>query len=172
MSLRSKAVALTLACGMSLGSTCLAHIVTDPREAPAGGYFRTAFRVTHGCHGSPTVAVTVRIPDGVLSVKPQPKPGWTIELHKRPVEPAIAGPHGHHVHETVSEVTWRGNLPDAYFDDFGLSMRLPDQPGTTIYFPVVQVCENGQLDWTVVPSPGQHHTDAPNPAPSIHLRSR
>lgn len=172
MSLRSGAVALAIACGVPLGSACLAHVVTDPSEAAPGGYFRTAFRVTHGCHGSPTIAVTVRIPDGVVSVKPQPKPGWTIELRKRPVDPPIKGPHGHAITEAVSEVTWRGNLPDAYFDDFILSMRLPDQPGATLHFPVMQACEDGHIDWNAVPPPGQQHSNAPDPAPAIRLRAR
>jgi uncharacterized protein YcnI len=173
MFLHSKAVALAIIFGLPLAGTCLAHVVPDPREAAPGKYFRTAFRVTHGCQGSATVAVSIRIPDGVMSVKPQPKPGWTIELQTRPVEPPVHGPHGHHIHEAVSEVTWRGgNLPDAYFDEFVLSMRMPDQPGTTLYFPVVQTCEKGKLEWTAVPAPGQQDSDAPDPAPSITLRSR
>jgi periplasmic copper chaperone A len=46
-----------------------AHVVAEPNKGPAGGYFRTFFRVTHGCHGSPTIAVRITIPDGVQSVK-------------------------------------------------------------------------------------------------------
>ena len=170
---RLRAAALAAAAfGVPFGSAALAHVVTDPGEASPGSYFRTAFRVTHGCHGSPTIAVTVRVPEGVLSVKPQPKPGWTIELRTRPVDPPIKGPHGHDVRETVSEVTWRGGLlPDAHFDEFALSMRLPDQPGATLYFPVVQTCEHGVNNWTTIPAPGQKRSDVPEPAPSVRLRA-
>ena len=58
---RATVVAVAVA-GLALVPTlALAHIVADPAEAPAGSSVRTAFRVTHGCKGSPTVAVTIRI---------------------------------------------------------------------------------------------------------------
>jgi len=172
MSFGLRAAALAVACGVPLAGAAFAHVVADPSEASPGSYFRTSLRVTHGCHGSPTIAVTVRVPEGVLSVKPQPKPGWTIELRTRPVDPPIKGQHGHDIRQTVSEVTWRGGpLPDAYFDEFALSMRLPDQPGATLYFPVVQVCESGSNNWVTIPAPGQKRSDIPEPAPFVRLRA-
>lgn len=172
MSIRLRAAALAFAGSMPAFAPALAHVVADPNEASPGRYFRTAFRVTHGCHGSPTIAVTVQVPADVLSVRPQPKPGWTIELRTRPVDPPIKGQHGHLIHETVSEVTWRGGpLPDAHFDEFALSMRLPDQPGATLYFPVVQTCEHGVNSWTTIPAPGQARSDITEPAPFVRLRA-
>lgn len=148
-----------------------AHTVADPNEGTAGGYFRTAFRVTHGCKGSTTTAVTIRIPEGVLSAKPMPKPGWTIEIKTRPLDPPVDSGHGFKIREAVTEVTWTGGrLDNAHFDEFALSMRLPGKPGETLYFPVIQTCEKGSANWTGIPAAGQKWSDLPEPAPFVTLK--
>lgn len=150
-----------------------AHVVAHPDEGVAGGYFRAAFAVTHGCKGSPTVAVTIRIPAGVLSAKPQPKPGWTIDIVTRPVDPPVDTGHGFVIRQTAAEVTWRGGpLANAHFDDFTLSMRLPATPGETLYFPVIQTCATGSNDWVEIPAAGQRWHDLHEPAPFVRLRPR
>lgn len=73
--LRATAVAFA---GLALmPALARAHSTADPGEGTAGGYLRTAFRVTHGCKGSPTTAATIRIPEGV-----------TIEIETRRAESA------------------------------------------------------------------------------------
>lgn len=57
-----------------------AHATLETQQAPAGSYYKAVLRTPHGCDGSPTIAVKIRIPDGVTSVKPQPKPGWEVEI--------------------------------------------------------------------------------------------
>ena len=47
-----------------------------------GSYYKAVFAVPHGCAGSPTVKLRVQIPEGVIGIKPMPKPGWTIEMVK------------------------------------------------------------------------------------------
>ena len=44
-----------------------AHVVISPAMAPAGGYYFGELRVSHGCDGSPTVALRVEIPAGVVA---------------------------------------------------------------------------------------------------------
>jgi len=156
-------------------ATALAHMVVDPPEGPAGGYLKAAFRVTHGCQGTPTVSLTIRIPEGVMGAKPQAKPGWTIEIKTRPVDPPIDLGHGFLLRQTASEITWRGSLANAHFDDFAVTMRTPNKPGTTLYFPTIQTCEKGSYEWIEVPpadhKPGEHfHPNAP--APALKLRAR
>jgi uncharacterized protein YcnI len=151
-------------------TTALAHVTANPDEAPADSYFRTALRVGHGCSGSATTAVRVKIPQGVLSVHPQPKPGWKIEIKRRKLDQPVDVGHGRTIIETVDEIVWRGNLPDAYFDEFGLSMKLPAQPNTTLYLPVVQECERGVERWIEVPAGGKPWGDYASPAPFIRLR--
>ena len=33
----------------------------------------------HGCEGAATTRVRIHIPEGVIAVKPMPKPGWQLE---------------------------------------------------------------------------------------------
>jgi uncharacterized protein YcnI len=147
-----------------------AHVTANPNEAPADSYFRTAFRVGHGCTGSATTAVRVKIPDGVFSAKPQAKPGWTIEIRMRKLDKPVEVGHGRTVTEAVDEIAWRGGpLPDTHFDEFGLSLKLPAAAGRTLYFPIVQECEQGVHRWIEIPAAGQKWNDLREPAPFIRL---
>ncbi len=49
--------------------------VTLERAETAPGAYKAVLRVPHGCGREPTTGITVTIPEGVHSVKPQPKPG-------------------------------------------------------------------------------------------------
>jgi len=135
-----------------------AHVTLERTEAPAGRYHKAVLQVTHGCKGSPTVALRVRLPEGVTSVKPQPKPGWTIRVTRTPEAPDGSP-------ATVSEVAWSGGpLADEHFDEFRLMMKLPDRPGATLYLPVVQECAQGLQQWTHVPEAGRSAGQADAPA--------
>ena len=83
------------------------------------------FRVPHGCGNSPTLKVRVRIPDGVVAVKPMPKAGWQIEPVKGNYDKAYSMYHNS-VTEGVKELCWTGRLPDEYYDEFVASMYLTD----------------------------------------------
>lgn len=161
--------AAALACAAA--SSAQAHIVIDPREAPAGSYFKGTFRVSHGCMGAATVAVTVSIPPGILSVRPQPKAGWTVTIEREKLAQPVAGPHGHTIDERVARVTWRGGpLPDEFFDEFALQLKLPGAaPDGFLNFPVRQQCETGERDWSDIPGPGQAWHELKSPAPRLRL---
>jgi uncharacterized protein YcnI len=147
-----------------------AHVIIDPAQGPANGYFRTTFRVPHGCNGSPTVRVRVRIPEGVVSVKPQVKPSWTIAITRTRLAVPLDDGHGGKITEVVSEVSWSGgSLDDAHFDEFGLTMRLPDRANATLYFPVVQECEKGVHRWIEIPEGTKSARDYREPAPALVL---
>jgi uncharacterized protein YcnI len=146
-----------------------AHVTPTPREAPAGGFTRHAFRVGHGCDGSPTIAVRIQIPEGAQSVRPELKPGWETEIVTEQLDPPIEGAHGEQITERVSELIWRGGpLPDDHFDEFGVSLRMPEgEPGETIWFPTIQECEQGQIAWIQIPEEGQEEPE--EPAPGVTL---
>src|SRR3954462_10478136 len=64
------------ACGMLASvSVAFAHITLENKEAPVASGYKAVFKVPHGCDGSPTTALKVRIPEGLIDVKPMPKPG-------------------------------------------------------------------------------------------------
>lgn len=153
---------------VSLASPTLSHVVLEKREAAVGTYYKAVFQVSHGCEGSPTVKLHIQIPDGVIAVKPMPKPGWAVETIKGAYV-AAAAHHGHEVSEGVREVIWSGKLPDEYYDEFVLTGFLAEapRPGTSIYFPATQECEQGVNRWVEIAQPGQ---PAPkSPAPTLKL---
>ena len=98
-------------------TTAEAHITLEVGEAPVGGAYKAVLRVPHGCEGEATLRVRVQIPEGVIAVKPMPKPGWKIET----VTGKYAKPYdyfGSEMTEGVTEIVWTGELPDAYYDEF------------------------------------------------------
>jgi uncharacterized protein YcnI len=157
---------------LAFAGVAQAHVTANPDEGVAGRYFQTSFRVSHGCGESPTVAVRVKIPEGVIQVKPQVKSGWTVEIKKRTLPQPIDAGHGVKIAETVDEVAWRGGpLPNAFYDEFGLIMKLPDGAGKTLWFPVVQECQQGAHRWIEIPDQGQSWDSLREPAPFVKLRA-
>lgn len=150
-----------------------AHVTLQDRQASIDGGYKAVFKVPHGCKGSPTTKIHIRVPEGVVGVKPQPKSGWTLETVKGDYDK----PHqqyGATLTSGVKEVIWSGDsLLDEHYDEFVfigyLSRSLPAD--TTLYFPVVQTCEEGVERWIDVPSPGASAPDdhSDSPAPGLKL---
>jgi uncharacterized protein YcnI len=147
-----------------------AHVTLETGEVVAGSGYKAVLRVPHGCEGSATTRISVKIPEGVIGIKPQPHYGWKVE--------AVTGKYakaydfyGHKLEEGVVEVTWSsGNLPDAYYDEFVLSgMVSAEVPPGALYFPVVQECEKGVNRWIEVPAAGQSEHDLKQPAPALNV---
>jgi uncharacterized protein YcnI len=161
--------AAAAALAAALAAPAFAHVTLDPPQAAADSYFKMNVRVPHGCEGTATLRVRVRIPEGVLGVKPQPKPGWELSTVKTKLSPPIKDSHGRETTEVVSEIVWSGKLLDEHYEEFGIQMRLPDKPNTLIYFPTVQECEKGVHRWIEIPEPGKKWGDYKSPAPVLKL---
>jgi len=155
--------------GALFSITCAsAHVTLETRQARIGASYKAVMRVPHGCEGSPTIAIKIRIPAGVITVKPMPKAGWKLET--------VSGKYsktytlrGAKVGEGVTEVHWtQGKLPDAFYDEFVFASALAEEleAGKTIYFPVVQECEKGVERWIEIPESGH---EGPAPAPGLKL---
>lgn len=155
----------------SAGTTsAIAHVVADPALAQPGSYFRTALRVPHGCAGQPTTAIRVTIPDGIVSVTPQAKPGWQASVEKRRLTQPVDVGHGRKSDTLVSAIRWNGgSLPNDQFDEFGLVLKLPDTPGAQLWLPVEQTCASGSTAWTQIPAAGQSAHDLERPAALIRI---
>lgn len=150
-----KAPIIALLAVLAAPLPALAHVVAAPGEAKAGSFSAVAFRVGHACAaGDATLKVRVEVPDGVASARPQPKPGWTIDIEKDG--------------DKVTAVTWTGRLPDDQFDDFALLMKLPAQAGSLV-FPTIQTCEKGESQWTEIPDPERPGEKLTRPAPTVRL---
>src|SRR5436190_2796953 len=148
-----------------------AHVTLENRRAAVGSYYKATFAVPHGCAGSATTKIRVQIPEGVIAIKPMPKPGWSLETIKGKYA-AEYELHGSKLSEGVKEVVWSGGkLADDNFDEFVFSSFLTAglKPDTTLYFPVVQECEQGVSRWIDIPSEGGHAHDSKTPAPGLKL---
>ena len=157
------------AAAATIASPAWAHITLENRQASPGSYYKAVFAVPHGCAGSATIRIRVQIPDGVIAVKPMPKPGWTVET----INSAYATSfqlHGRTVSEGVREVVWSGKLADDNYDEFVVSTYLTGslKPDTMLYFPVVQECEQGVSRWIEIPQDGKPR-DSKSPAPGLKL---
>ena len=154
-------------------SSASAHVTLENRQATVGAYYKAVFAVPHGCAGSATIKLRVQIPEGVIAVKPMPKPGWSVEAIKGKYA-ADYDYHGTKLSEGVKEVVWSGGkLPDDNYDEFVVSTFLTGglKPNSTLYFPVVQECEQGVSRWIDIPDEGsaaQSH-DSKSPAPGVKL---
>ena len=133
-----------------------AHVTLENRQASVGSYYKAVFAVPHGCAGSPTVKIRVQIPEGVIGVKPMPKPGWTLETVKGKYAVEYEN-HGRKISEGVKEVVWSGGkLADDNYDEF-IVVDLPDwrfKAEHHAVFPVVQECEQGVSRWIDIPKEG------------------
>jgi periplasmic copper chaperone A len=148
-----------------------AHITLETGEAPVGSTYKAILRVPHGCDGKATTAVRVQIPEGVISVKPMPKPGWTLQTKKGKYEKPYQL-YDQAVTDGVKEVDWSGgSLPDEFYDEFVFRGTLAaDLPaGQKLYFPVVQECDGAADRWIEVPATGQDEDALEYPAPGIKL---
>ena len=162
-----------LAAAAVLGpSAAFAHITLQDKQAPVGSPYKAVLRVPHGCSGSATVAVRVRIPSGFIDVKPMPKPGWKLEVVRGKYQTPVSA-RGTQVTEGVTEVDWSGgSLPDAFYDEFVLTGFIGDEAsaGQAMYFPVVQECEKGVSRWIEIPRDGtQVNDESSAPAPALKL---
>ena len=48
-------------------------------------------------------------------------------------------------------------------------MQLPESEGTTLVFPTIQTCEQGESAWIEVPEDGQDAEELELPAPSVTI---
>jgi uncharacterized protein YcnI len=155
---------------LSIATPALAHVTITPGRATAGEQATIALRVPHGCDGSSTTAISVQIPDTVASVTPQYLADWTVDTTMGPLAEPVEL-HGETVSEGIREVTWSGGpaIPDGLYFDFGLSVRMPDAAGEALYFPIVQTCERGEMQWIEIPAQGEDDHDLEAPAPAVEL---
>jgi periplasmic copper chaperone A len=161
-----------LLCLLTACGTASAHVALEAKQAQLGAGYKAVFGVPHGCEGQPTTEVSIDIPEGIIGVKPMPKPGWTLALQKGPYARTYKFHHGETKSEGVKRVTWSGgSLPDEFFDQFVLSTFVAGElePGATIYFPVTQKCASVEQRWSEVPAEGQDAHSLAHPAPQLML---
>jgi uncharacterized protein YcnI len=166
---RGLAVAALLMAAVAVAAPAAAHVTVTPSTTQAGAQALVEVSVGHGCEGSATTAVEIRIPDAVYSVTPTRNPLWELSVEKEPVVPPVTDEHGARITDRVASVTYRTDtpLPDGQRDTFQLALRLPGEAGRTLVFPTIQTCEKGESAWIEVPAAGQDPEDLDLPAPAF-----
>lgn len=124
----------------------LAHPTATESEVPSGSTSTMTFRLEHGCDGSPTVSVSILIPDGVASIEVEAKNSWEGTFD------------GTSVHWTGGPAA--ANQPH----DFAISALITAPAGEALYFPILQECVEGVLRWFAIPGEGQTVEDLEFPA--------
>ncbi|MDR7251302.1 uncharacterized protein YcnI [Nocardioides sp. BE266] len=127
-----------------------AHVTLSPSSTTAGSTALVRLVVPHGCEGSATTEVAVRMPDQVSEVEAASTERWEAD----------------HADGTL---TYRTDDPllDGVEDAVQFSVRLPEEAGVTLVFPVVQRCEGSEAAWTEVAADEASREQLEMPAPVI-----
>lgn len=144
-----------------------AHVTLQPDEVPAGGFARLDVRVPNERDDASTTRVDVKFPPGISVVSTEPVPGWTAKVRRTKLAEPIEA-EGHEITDQVSTITWtgkgeQGRIRPGQFQDFGLSVGLPDEPGKSLTFKSLQTYDSGEIvRWIGAP-------DTEEPAPQVKL---
>ena len=164
------AAAVALVAGILLAGPASAHVTISPGEGVAGSYTVATVSVAHGCDGSATTRITIKVPKELVSITPTINPDWTVTKKMQKLATPIKGEDGEITERTAQVVyTAKKPLPDGYRDAFELSFQVPDTVGRTLYFPSIQKCVKGETDWIEIAPAGQPEPE--HPAPSFKVVS-
>lgn len=154
---------------LALAGPASAHVTITPDTTAAGAYALLTVSVPHGCEGSATTKVAIKMPEEITSVTPTRNPFYTVTKKMQKLATPIKDAHGNEVTERVDQVVYtaRTPLPDGQRDAFELSLQLPDKSGETLAFPTIQTCQKGSTPWTEVATSGQDPESLEHPAPSV-----
>ncbi|KAI9333510.1 hypothetical protein BD770DRAFT_402847 [Pilaira anomala] len=139
-------------------SSVKAHVSLSPKFAEPNQDLNTAFHVPHGCNGSSTVSIKVTVPETITNITAQQVANWTLETTYRDSS-----------NSSLSTITWSGLLNGSDSLDFPIALRVPNvdlssQTNVTYYFPVLQTCEVGSVNWA---SSSSSHGGDEEPAPAL-----
>jgi uncharacterized protein YcnI len=158
---RIAAVLILVTAFYLLPSTTYGHVVVKPSEIGMGA--RTNFVVSVPTEEAvSTTQIRLIIPEGVESVRPNTKSGWTIQLIKEPV--GMKGETlntGEPAPERVKEIIWSGgNIPAEQRDEFIFSAMVPAEEKSLVW-KAYQSYANGKIvAWDKDPATIKEHTDA------------
>lgn len=147
MMTRSKVVAGALLAFVALTQVAHAHVTIQPNEAPAGAFFRFVIRVPNE-RDVPTTKVRVKFPENLIFTSFQPKEGWDRKVEMKKLDEPIEA-FGSKIDEVVGSVTFSGgSIGVGEFDEFGFSVRVPEEPGD-LEFKAFQTYQGGEVvEWT------------------------
>jgi uncharacterized protein YcnI/copper(I)-binding protein len=127
-----------------------------------------SLQIPHGCEGMPTNEVRISLPEGFVFAKPQPKPGWELEIITGKYARAYDN-HGDKVTSGPVEIRWKGGeLADAFYDTFNIQGKVSGiEAGERLAFPTVQICGDKQESWIDIVKDGADPHSLKSPAPTL-----
>jgi periplasmic copper chaperone A len=166
--IRSYILGAALAAPLVLAPTAGAHVTVQPGEVPAGGFTRLDVRVPTERENASTTKVEVQFPPGFTTASTEPVPGWTAEVTRAKLAKPQVNDEGEKITDRVDTVTWtgdgeQGKIGPGEFQDFGLSVAIPDKAGSALTFKAVQTYSNGEVVRWIGPP------DSDEPAPQVKL---
>jgi uncharacterized protein YcnI len=149
---------------LAFPATAPAHVTLQPSDAQAGEFTRLDVRVPNERDDASTQKVDVRFPDGFAFVSTEPVPGWSARVRTEKLATPL-DVEGEKVEEQASRVTFKAEndaarIGPGEFQDFGLSLRMPDKPGV-LTFKTLQTYDDGEVVRWIGPP------DAEEPAPQV-----
>jgi periplasmic copper chaperone A len=164
---RISVLALTLTAVAIAAPAAEAHVTLNPRTATANSFARLDVRVPTERDDAGTRSVVVNFPDGFYSVSVKRVWGWTATIKMERLATPIPSEDGD-ITEQVAKVTWRANgkanhIAPHFFEEFGLSMRIPNTPGVALAFPSTQTYSSKEIvRWN-----GASGSDTPAPIVNV-----
>lgn len=165
----SKIIPLCAMAAVAAAGSAHAHATFTARTVTAEGYAVLALQVPHGCDGQATNEVRLVLPEGFIFAKPQPKPGWQLEIVEGEYGKSYDD-HGKPVNAGPVEIRWTGgDLPDAYYDTFVVRGKISGlDAGAVMAFPATQLCgSSASVAWTEIAAPGVDAHSLESPAPTV-----
>ena len=166
---RRSILAAAAALALLAPAAAQAHVTLQPSTAQAGGYTRLDVRVPNERDDAATTKVDVQLPPGFISASYEPVPGWDVKVTMGKADKPIDAGEGLKSDTQVSRITWtgdgkRGKVAPGEFQDFGLSLKMPDAAaGEKLTFKALQTYDDGQVVRWIGPE------DADEPAPVVTL---
>ena len=162
--------------GLTAGSLVLlaapasAHVSVEPEEAPRGGFSTVNFKVPNERDDSATEKLEVTFPSDqpLVSVMPQPVPGWDIKVSKSKLDKPVEM-HGEKVDKAVTKITWSGGkIAPGEFQQFPVSVGQLPEKGDQLVFKALQTYDNDEVvRWIEEPQEGEKEPE--HPAPVLKL---
>lgn len=166
---QTRTTLLALALSLGTAATAHAHASFETDEVASESSFKAVLQVPHGCDGKATTEVQVKLPEGFVFAKPQPKAGWELEIIKGDYQKSYDN-HGKTVTSGPLEIRWKnGNLSDDFYDTFVISGKISGfDKETEVAFPVTQLCGSADtVVWDEIPAAGQSAHALEHPAPTV-----
>jgi len=149
LAIRMSAVAAScVAASFLFAGVSFAHVETEPAAVEAGKSATISFSPSHGCDGSPTISLAFKMPGSVSNAVAVAKTGWETSTADGVV--TFSG----------------GSLGATTVENFDITFTAPAAAGP-IFFPVVQKCEQGEINWIDMPNPDG--TEAEFAAPLVNV---